>query len=551
MKIALAQLNYVIGDFEHNVLKTIAQINLAKLQGADLVVFAEMSVSGYPPRDFLEFDDFIERSYQSIDKIAVECNGIGAIVGAPFRNPSPKGKNLFNSAWLLADGKVQDVVHKSLLPNYDVFDEYRYFEPNHKVTPVTFGGINIALTICEDIWDVGDDPLYIAAPMDELSRHHPDLMINIAASPFNYLQPRLRVEVMRANAVRYGLPLIYVNQIGGHTELIFDGGSMAVGSDGIINCEMARFAEDMKIIELVQKAGKWTIADNLIPENSHNEDKISLIHDALVLGIGDYFRKMGFQKAILGLSGGIDSAVTLALAVKALGAENLRAIMLPSGYSSSHSIDDAELLARNLGVKCDKIGINDAYEQFRTSLHPFFGDLPFSVAEENIQARVRAVFLMALSNKFGYILLNTSNKSEAAVGYGTLYGDMCGGISVLGDVYKTDIFALAHYINREKEFIPSSTITKPPSAELRPNQQDSDSLPEYSLLDRILFQYIEMRKAPNELIGMGFDKETVERVTRLVNTSEWKRYQSPPVLRVSPKAFGMGRRLPIAGKYLL
>lgn len=551
MKIALAQLNYVIGDFEHNVREIITQIKLAKQQGADLVVFAELSVTGYPPRDFLEFDDFIERTYKSIDKIAAECIGIGAIVGAPSRNPGAKGKNLYNSAWLLFDGKVQAVIHKSLLPNYDVFDEYRYFEPNRTVVPVTFGDLKIALTICEDIWDVGDDPLYIASPMDELSMHHPDLMINIAASPFNYTQPQLRAEVMRANARRYGVPLIYVNQIGGQTELIFDGGSMAVESDGEMHCKMARFAEEMKIIELVQKAGRWTIANSLIPESRKSEDKIPLIHDALVLGIGDYFRKMGFQKAILGLSGGIDSAVTLAIAAKALGPENLIAVMLPSAFSSLHSIEDAEMLARNLGVTCDKIAITETYEQFKTSLHPFFGELPFGVAEENIQARVRAIFLMALANKFGYILLNTSNKSEAAVGYGTLYGDMCGGLSVLGDVYKTDVFALAHYINLEKVLIPTNTITKPPSAELRPNQKDSDSLPDYSVLDSILFQYIEMRKGPNELMDLGFEKETVARVMRLVNSNEWKRYQSPPVLRVSPKAFGMGRRMPIVGKYLL
>lgn len=550
MKIALAQLNFVIGDFEHNVRKIISEINHAKLLGIDLVVFAELSVTGYPPRDFLEFDDFIEKSYTAVNRIAAECHGIGAIVGAPFRNPGKKGKKLFNSAWLLAEGKVQSVSHKSLLPNYDVFDEYRYFEPGRSVTPVSFGGLNIALTICEDIWDTGDDPLYVHAPMDGLSQHHPDIMINIAASPFNYTQPLLRDEVMRSNAVRYGVPLIYVNQIGGQTELIFDGGSMAVDSDGVICCRMVRFAEETRIVELIEKTGKWTISNCRNIESSVGEEKISLIHDALVLGIGDYFRKMGFQKAILGLSGGIDSAVTLAIAAKALGPENLRAVMLPSEFSSGHSIDDAEMLARNLGVKCDKIPITEAYEQIRSSLFPFFGDLPFSVAEENIQARVRAVLLMALANKFGYILLNTSNKSEAAVGYGTLYGDMCGGLSVLGDVYKTDVFALANYINREKEIIPANTITKPPSAELRPDQKDSDSLPDYSVLDSILFQYIEMRKGPDELIEMGFEKEIVAKVMRLVNTNEWKRYQSPPILRVSPKAFGMGRRMPIAGKYL-
>ena len=550
MKIALAQLNYVIGDFEHNVRKIISEIQNARKQGADLIVFAELAVSGYPPRDFLEFDDFISKCYSAIEAIAAECKGIAAIVGSPSRNPDIKGKRLYNSAWVLTDGKVDTVVNKSLLPNYDVFDEYRYFEPNRSVTPVKLGGLKIALTICEDIWDIGDNPLYVNSPMEELSKLQPDIMINIAASPFTYAQPHLREEVMRANALRYGVPLIYVNQVGGQTELIFDGGSMVVGNDGTISCTMTRFAEEIKMIDLVQKGGKWTIAEGHIMKKGTSESKISLIHDALVLGIGDYFRKMGFQKAILGLSGGIDSAVTLALATKALGSENMRAVLLPSAFSSQHSIDDALLLAGNLGVKCDKIAITDVYEQFRTSLNPLFGDLPFNVAEENIQARARAVFLMALANKFGYILLNTSNKSEAAVGYGTLYGDMCGGLSVLGDVYKTDVFALAHFINHNKEIIPANTITKPPSAELRPNQKDSDSLPDYSVLDRILFQYIEMRKGPMDIIAMGFDKETVARVMRLVNTNEWKRYQSAPILRVSPKAFGMGRRMPIAGKYL-
>jgi NAD+ synthase (glutamine-hydrolysing) len=550
VKIALAQLNYVIGDFEHNVRKIISEIHKAREQGVDLVVFAELSVPGYPPRDFLEFDDFINKCYAAIDTIAAECTGIAAIVGSPSRNPGDRGKRLYNSAWVLVNGKVDSIINKSLLPNYDVFDEYRYFEPNRLVTLVTFQGLKIALTICEDIWDIGDDPLYVNSPMDELSKLQLDLMINVAASPFNYQQPKLRTEVMQANALRYGIPLIYVNQVGAQTELIFDGGSMAINNHGTVALQLSHFAEDMQILELVANDRKWEIRNNALPSTDVIRDKIMLIHDALVLGIRDYFRKMGFKKAILGLSGGIDSAVTFVLAVKALGPENLRAIMLPSGFSSDHSVNDAIVLAQNLNVEYDIIPINDCYEQFRTTLQPLFGDRPFDVAEENIQARVRAVILMGLANKFGYILLNTSNKSEAAVGYGTLYGDMCGGLSVLGDVYKTDVFLLANYINLNNEIIPVNTIVKPPSAELRPDQKDSDSLPAYEVLDSILFQYIEQRKGPQELVAMGFDQETVNRVMKLVNSNEWKRYQTPPILRISPKAFGMGRRMPIVGKYL-
>jgi NAD+ synthase (glutamine-hydrolysing) len=550
VKIALAQLNFVIGDFEHNVQKIISEINNAHEKGADLVVFPELSVPGYPPRDFLEFGDFINKCYASIDAIASECKGIAAIVGSPSRNPGTKGKNLFNSAWLLADGKIDTIINKSLLPNYDVFDEYRYFEPNRSLKLVSFGGIKIALTICEDIWDIGDDPLYIASPMEELSKFEPDLMINIAASPYNYQQPEIRTAVMKSNALRYGIPLIYVNQIGAQTELIFDGGSMAVSSNGITALQMSRFSEDLQFVDLNISKGKLELKPNLQIKQVVEQDKIALIHDALVLGIKDYFKKMGFKKAILGLSGGIDSAVTLALAVEALGAENLRAVLMPSGFSSSHSVDDALSLAKNLSVEYDLIPINECYEQFRISLQPFFGNLPFNVAEENIQARVRAVLLLGLANKFGYILLNTSNKSEAAVGYGTLYGDMCGGLSVLGDVYKTDVFSLANFINLKTGVIPVNTIVKPPSAELRPDQKDSDSLPDYEMLDRILFQYIEQRKGPQELVTMGFDRETVNRIMRMVNSNEWKRYQTPPILRISPKAFGMGRRMPIVGKYL-
>jgi NAD+ synthase (glutamine-hydrolysing) len=547
MRIALAQLNYIIGDFEVNTSKIIETIEKCRQQKADLVVFAELSVCGYPPRDFLEFDDFISSSYKAIDEIAVHCSGIAAIVGAPSRNPDAKGKGLFNSAWLLADSKVQAMAHKALLPTYDIFDEYRYFEPNRSFECINYKGVKIALTICEDIWNLVPDPLYISNPMDILAAQSPDIIINIAASPFTYDQQRARLEILRSNTDTYKIPMVYVNQVGAQTELLFDGNSCVMDSNGNTVACCKAFEEDICWVDfsLEQK----TIYSQ-IPVVKKNTSKISRIHDALVMGIRDYFKKMGFSKAILGLSGGIDSAVTLALAADALGNENVYAVLLPSEYSSGHSIDDAVALAENLGCKYDTISIKDGYNSILNSLQSYFKELPFNVAEENIQARVRAVLLMGLANKFGYILLNTSNKSEAAVGYGTLYGDMCGGISVLGDVYKTEVYEMANYINREREIIPLNSIVKPPSAELRPGQKDSDSLSEYDILDQILYNYIELRQSPSDLITSGFDEAVVKRVLRLVNMNEWKRHQTPPILRVSPKAFGQGRRMPIVGRYL-
>lgn len=549
MRIALAQLNYVIGDFDGNVAKIIASIAKSREMGADLVVFAELSLCGYPPRDFLEFDDFILRCERAIERIAAECTGIAAIIGAPARNPDLKGKNLFNGAWLLAGGKVCGTANKTLLPNYDIFDEYRYFEPNRQFNVLEYKGVKIALTICEDIWNIGPDPLYVATPMDELVKQHPDLIINIAASPFNYDQEKERGEVLTANARNYGLPLVYVNNVGAQTELLFDGLSRVLDAEGNTMVKLKPFEEDLQCIDFGIISEKWKPLENK-QADFENSPKIALIHDALVMGISDYFRKMGFKKAILGLSGGIDSAVTLVLAARALGSENVLAVLLPSEFSSQHSVDDARQIAENLGVKYELIGIKDGYNSILGTLEPYFGDLPFNVTEENIQARVRAVILMALANKFGYILLNTSNKSEAAVGYGTLYGDMCGGISVLGDVYKTQVYELAEYINSNGEVIPRNSIEKPPSAELRPGQKDSDSLPDYAILDQILYQYIEMRIGPSEIISRGFDEATVKRVLKMVNTNEWKRHQTPPILRVSPKAFGSGRRMPIVGRYL-
>jgi len=547
MRIALAQLNYIIGDFDLNTAKIIDTIEKCRQQGAELVVFAELSVCGYPPRDFLEFDDFIDKSYNAIDAIAAHCTDIAVIVGAPSRNPEVKGKALFNSAWLLADGKVQALAHKALLPTYDIFDEYRYFEPNRTFDCITYKGVKIALTICEDIWNLVPDPLYVSTPMDILSEQSPDIMINISASPFNYNQEKERLEILKANTLQYKIPLVYVNQVGAQTELLFDGNSCVLDSQGkIITCCKA-FDEDITIVDF--NPHNKTIKSEL-PVKYGNHSKAALIHDALVMGIRDYFSKMGFSKAILGLSGGIDSAVTLALASEALGNKNVYAVLLPSEYSSGHSIDDAVALAKNLDCKYDTISIKDGFNAILGSLQPHYKELPFNVAEENIQARVRAVILMGLANKFGYILLNTSNKSEAAVGYGTLYGDMCGGISVLGDVYKTEVYELANYINSEREIIPLNSIVKPPSAELRPGQKDSDSLPDYGILDQILYNYIELRQSPADLIESGFDESTVRRVLRMVNMNEWKRHQTPPILRVSPKAFGQGRRMPIVGRYL-
>jgi NAD+ synthase (glutamine-hydrolysing) len=547
MKIALAQLNYIIGDHEGNTGKILAAIAESRLQGADLVVFAELSICGYPPRDFLEFDDFIDKSYEAVAKVASECTNIAAIVGAPTRNPDIKGKNLFNSALLLADGKVQALTHKALLPTYDIFDEYRYFEPGRKFECITYKNTRIALTICEDIWNIGPDPLYVQSPMETLSLENPDIMINIAASPFSTDQQKIRLEVLKTNAQQYQLPLVYVNQVGAQTELLFDGNSCAVSSNGELVMNCGSFGESLQYISFNTETKQITSTSNCL---DNDQSKIELIQKALVMGVKDYFRKMNFSKAILGLSGGIDSAVTLAIAAQALGSENVYAVLLPSEFSSNHSIDDAVALAENLGCKYDIISIHDGYSSVLQTLKPFFGDLAFNVTEENIQARIRAVLLMGLANKFGFILLNTSNKSEAAVGYGTLYGDMCGGISVLGDVYKTDVYALARYINRENEIIPENSIVKPPSAELRPGQKDSDSLPEYDLLDRILYNYIELRKSPADIIELGFDETIVRKVLKMVNMNEWKRHQTPPILRVSPKAFGQGRRMPIVGKYL-
>jgi len=637
MKIAMAQQNYHVGNFEENTRKILEGIRQAKAAGADLVVFSELCVCGYPPRDFLEFEDFIAQCYAAIDRIREEADTIGVIVGGPARNPVKEGKDLFNAAWLLYEKEIKGVAHKTCLPNYDVFDEYRYFEPAYEWNVIPFKGKKIALVICEDSWNLGDNPLYRVCPMDQLIRQHPDLMINISASPFDYDHDEDRKEVVRQNVLKYGLPMYYCNAVGSQTEIIFDGGSIVYDAKGGLVKELKYFEEDFAVVQLPQpvpplfeeilpgfsipinrdeatlptssgtttttsstttttsstatttgtatttpgaattghtKTGSATAttssshpdtATDLFDKDMRvsrannpdqilqyltREDNIAQIHKALVLGIRDYFFKMGFTKAILGSSGGIDSAVTLALACEALGKDNVRAILLPSEFSTSHSVSDAEQLSRNLGNPYDIIPIREVYDALLHTLKPVFKDLPFGLAEENLQSRTRGNILMGLANKFGYVLLNTSNKSELSTGYGTLYGDMAGGLSVLGDVYKGQVYALARYINRKGEIIPLNIIEKAPSAELRPGQKDSDSLPDYDVLDKVLYQYIERRQGPKEIVAMGIDETVVKRILKLVNTSEYKRNQFCPIIRVSCKAFGVGRRVPIVGKYL-
>jgi NAD+ synthase (glutamine-hydrolysing) len=551
MKIQVEQLNYTIGDLCGNSQKIISVIELGKSKQVDLVVFSELALCGYIPHDMLEQKDFIDMVYEQIDLVASHCQDIAIILGSPWINNSEKGKKLFNAALFIADGKVQKVFKKTLLPTYDIFDDYRYFEPNTEFNLLEYKGEKIAITICEDLWDKQEasyqfakETLYSVSPLRELSKLNPDYVINIAGSPFSYNQEDLRKQVLIQNAKQYNLPIIYVNQVGANTELIYDGGSRVINQNGEIVNQLAHFVEDSIIVDTKQ-------IDTLPTLDLKPVEKIEMIHDALILGIRDFYQKMGFKTAILGLSGGIDSALTAALVAEAIGGENTYGILMPSKYSSDHSLIDAEELAKNLGMHYETISIQQSFESINTSLSEYFAGKEKDVTEENIQARLRGLFLMAASNKNGHILVNTSNKSEAAVGYTTLYGDMNGGLSVLGDVYKTDVFALSRFVNRNNEIIPENSITKPPSAELRPDQKDEDSLPPYEILDGILFSYIEKKLSVTEIIEAGYSPETVRFVVNLVNRNEHKRFQAPPILRISSKAFGFGRRMPLIAKYLI
>jgi NAD+ synthase (glutamine-hydrolysing) len=550
MKITVAQLNYHIGNFNRNKDLICNAIKKAKAERSDLIIFSELCIPGYPPLDLLDRLDFIEKCNVTVNEIANECTGITAIVGSPTLNKKPEGKKLFNSALVLSEGKVIFSANKALLPTYDIFDEYRYFEPENRFSVFPFKGLRLAITICEDLWD--EQPfdnefektrLYTFSPMEELIRQNPDIIINISASPFSYTKIEAKENIFRSKARKYEVPVISVNQTGANTELIFDGASIIVNKKGEIYNRLPFFEEAVETFAFED------IQTGNITHKDTEQATIPLIHKAIVTGIRDYFTKTGLKSSIIGLSGGIDSATCLCLAVEALGNENVRALLMPSRYSSDHSVKDAVALANTLNVHYDIINIEKPLRAFEEELAPLFTGKIKDITEENIQARIRANLLMAVSNKYGCILLNTSNKSEAAVGYGTLYGDMAGGLSVIGDVYKTDIYRLAAFINRNKEIIPENTIKKFPSAELRPDQFDTDSLPDYNILDTILYQYIELQKPAGRIISEGSDKDTVLKVIRMIDFNEYKRYQAPPVLRISSKAFGAGRRMPLVARY--
>ncbi|MBS3914757.1 MAG: NAD+ synthase [Bacteroidetes bacterium] len=542
MKICLAQLNYTIGDFEQNTLKISDAIQEAKKSGADLVLFSELAVCGYMPDDLLDYDWFVEKCESSLEAVAQSCQGIAAVVGGVMRNPG-KGRSLQNVACFMQNGKISHVICKTLLPTYDIFNEARYFEPADHTEIIEYKNVKLGIAICEDFWDIYNDFEYKESPVQRLKNAGAELILHPSASPFHLGKAAVRDQVFAGNISRFSLPVCYVNQVGVHTDLIFDGDSQALNAAGDTIAELPYFQEKMVYVEYADGDLKGNKIEPFFPEY------ISTLHDAIVFGIREYFSKMGFKTAILGSSGGIDSAVVQALATEALGAENVFPVLMPSEFSSEGSITDAELLSGNLGNKTNIISIADTYHSLVQSLSESFQDKPFDVTEENLQARIRGILLMALSNKFGHILLNTSNKSEMAVGYSTLYGDMCGGLSPLGDVYKMKVYALANYINRNGEIIPQQIIDKAPSAELRPGQKDSDSLPEYSLLDEILNLFIEERRGRDEIKSLGYEPAVVDRVIQLVNRNEYKRYQSPPILRVSGKAFGSGRRIPLVAKY--
>lgn len=545
MKIALAQLNYTIGDFETNYAKMKNAIEKAEKEKTDLIIFSELSICGYSPLDLLYNQNFIHKSIDTIHQLAKHCTTTSAIVGGPSIPTHAKGKQLQNSAWLLQNGEAYPIAHKTLLPSYQLLNEYRYFQPNSQFNVTNFKGKRLAIVIGEDLLNdkptenkIYENQLNSLSPIQKLAALKPDMVINIAAQSFSHDQLQKQREHICAKAAQYKLPIYYVNQTGGNSELIYEGGSMAVDANGNIEHQLPFFKEEI----FIQPNNSTTQHSVQFP------DSIELVYQALVVGVRDYFAKMNFKKAVLGLSGGLDSALVAVIAADALGANNVHGLLMPSQYSSSHSITDAVDLAKNLGISYDTISIEKNFLEFSKTMQPIFIGQKEDVTEENIQARIRGTILMAYSNKFGHILLNTSNKSEAAVGYGTLYGDMNGGLSVIGDLYKTKAFDLAHYINRDKEIIPNHTIIKPPSAELRPDQKDSDSLPNYEVLDKILFSYIEENKLPQQIISEGNNPEIVNRAIKMVNQNDYKRFQAPPVLKISSSPFGAGKQFPLVSK---
>jgi NAD+ synthase (glutamine-hydrolysing) len=546
MKIALAQINPTIGDLDGNRQLILRYTQQAHDRGADLVVFPELSVTGYPPQDLLENPFFKKAAQRTVERIADEVPAdLGVLLGAPVPNPDQFGKPLYNAALLLENGEVQDRVAKTLLPTYDIFDEDRYFEPAEERRVIEWRGLRLGLHVCEDMWNVHHpegyegNHRYECDPVAELGARDPDLFINLSASPFSIGKHAIRDELIQHICRRHERPFLLCNQVGANTEIIYDGDSRVHAADGTqVECA-ASFEEDLLF---------WDTEATVAPCRTER-DAVADLHDALVLGIRDYYEKTGiFDKALVGLSGGIDSAVTCALATAALGPERVVGVTMPSEISSEGSVTDSEALANNLGIEFKEIPIKPAVDAFDTMLADEFAGTEPGVAEENIQSRARGVTLMALSNKFGHLLLSTGNKSEMAVGYVTLYGDTNGGVAVLSDVLKTRVYKLARHINERAgtEVIPQNTIDKPPSAELRKDQKDTDSLPPYETLDAILERYIEKKKELGTIVSeTGIDEDLVRDVLQLVDRNEYKRRQAPPGLRVTEKAFGMGRRIPI------
>ncbi len=556
MKITLAQQNYHIGNLAYNESKIVEGIEYAKRCGSDLVVFSELAVCGYPPQDLILFDAFIDECHKALMRIATHAKGIAVLVGVPRFNPSETGKRLLNSACFIQDGEIVSYIDKTRLPNYDIFDESRYFEPAKQWQILNVKGIKMGVTICEDIWDDIGGRLYETDPLSNISSFQPDLIINLSASPFDYTHQYKRNETIRKVSQKYGCAVMYCNAIGAHTNILFDGDSRAFGKDGLLVGSLPSFEEGYLNVTMDEKGNVSSdVTDNDIQKNNFSlhgfqpDWNIDLIHKALITGIKDYFGKMGFSKAILGSSGGIDSAVVLALAVEALGKDNVISLMMPSTYSSEHSVADAKQLSENLGNENHLVPILEIHNAFTSTLDFQFRNTQPGLAEENIQSRIRGNLLMAMANKRGAVLLNTSNKSELATGYGTLYGDMAGGISVLGDCYKLQVYELAKHINRNEDIIPVNILTKAPSAELRPDQKDTDSLPEYDVLDPILFHYIEKQISPSEIKNHIDAPEWIDKIIRMVNANEYKRHQFCPILRISPKSLGSGRKMPIVAKF--
>ncbi len=556
MKICLAQINPTVGAFKQNARKICKFINIAREKGADLVVFPEMSIVGYPPKDMLELSGFIDSNLKALQVVKESVTGISAIVGFVDRNAAPRGKTLYNAAAYIKNGKIVSIHYKSLLPTYDVFDEERYFEPTHNISVAKISGRRFGISICEDAWGadvVWPGTIHHSDPVGCMMRQGAEIIINISASPFTIGKQDARMKMLSGHAKRNSVPIIFVNQIGGNDDLIFDGNSLAINKDGIIVSRAPGFEENLLMVEF--KGTDVSAVDSKSKSVKREtpgvvgEGDVGSVYKALILGTRDYLKKCGFKKAVIGLSGGIDSAVTAVIAVKALGRDKVIGVTMPSHFSSKGSIEDSMVLAERLGIECRVIPIKSVYNAYTKTLSGVFAGLPFDVTEENLQARIRGKILMAISNKFGYLVLTTGNKSELAVGYCTLYGDMCGGLAVISDIPKTMVYDLAEYINLRKEIIPTETIGKPPSAELRPNQKDQDSLPPYDVLDGVLRAYVEESKDVDDIVSMGYDESLVKDIINKVDKNEYKRKQAAPGLKVTTKAFGTGRRMPLAQRY--